>query len=72
MLFRPLFFLLGVIVGVFLIYTVKPDISVIMKYPHPDNCGKLTYKDKNGICYQYASEKVKCDGGPKQVPYPLQ
>jgi hypothetical protein len=72
MLFRPLFFLVGILIGVFLTYTIKPEVSAIIKYPHPDNCGKITYKDKNGICYQYVSQKLRCTGGPKEVPYPLQ
>jgi hypothetical protein len=72
MLFRPLFFVVGVLIGVVLVYTVKPEVSTIFKYPHPDNCGKVTYKDKNGICYKYVAEKMKCSGGPTEMVYPLQ
>ena len=31
------------------------------KYPTPDNAGKLTYKDKNDVCYKYSGKEVSCD-----------
>jgi hypothetical protein len=48
-------------------------MKTTLKYPHPDNVGKVTYKDKNGVCYQYAAEKQDCSANKeKQKPYPLQ
>jgi hypothetical protein len=73
MLFNPFIFIGGIVVGIFLVYAIKPDIKSTLKYPHPDNVGKLTYKDNNGICYQYKADKVDCSANKdKQVPYPLQ
>ena len=71
-MFRPLFFFLGIIVGVFLVYTIKPNMTTVTKYPHPDTVNAVTYKDKNGICYKYVADKVKCTGDSSEVPYPVQ
>jgi hypothetical protein len=73
MLFNPLIFIIGLLIGGFLVYSIKPDMKTTLKYPHPDNVGKVTYKDKNGVCYQYSAEKKDCSADKeKQKPYPLQ
>jgi len=70
--FRFLPFLFGIVIGIVGIYFVKPQETVIMKYPTPDNAGKVTYKDKNGVCYMYDTKKVECDKNEHRLKtYPL-
>ena len=54
-------FLLGLGLGIAGIYFLKPESTIVYKYPTPDNVGKLSYKDKNGVCYQYSGKEVNCD-----------
>ena len=54
-------FVCGIIVGVVGIYFIKPETTVIFKYPTPENAGTLTYKDKNSVCYKYSGKEVSCD-----------
>lgn len=64
--------ILGIIVGIVGIYYVAPDKNVVIKYPSPDSVEKTTYKDKNGICYQYVVKKTDCDKNEHRMkPFPL-
>ena len=70
--FRILPFVLGVILGIFGIYFVKPEQTVTYRYPTPDNAGTVTYKDKNGVCYTYSATTVDCDKNEAKLKqYPL-
>jgi len=40
---RVLPFILGIVVGIIGILFIKPEKTVIHKYPTPENAGKLTY-----------------------------
>jgi hypothetical protein len=53
--------LTGLVIGIIAILCVKPEETVIYKYPHPDIADKTIYKDKNGVCYRYKATKVDCD-----------
>lgn len=71
--FEVLPFLLGFLIGIFGILFWKPKPRVIIKYPHPTNVEKLTYRDPNGICYGYKVNEVSCDANEATLkPYPLQ
>jgi hypothetical protein len=63
-------FLIALSIGILYIYISKPAIKVIMKYPTPDNCGKIKYRDKANNCFEFAYEKVNCpsDGSAKSHP----
>jgi hypothetical protein len=64
--------LVGIIVGIVGILFIKPTQKLIYKYPTPENAGKITYKDKNGLCYKYASKEVNCDANEARLKdYPL-
>jgi hypothetical protein len=70
--FRILPFLFGIVIGIVGIYFVKPQEVVVMKYPTPENAGKVTYRDKNGVCYKYDAKKVECDKNEHRLKtYPL-
>ncbi len=51
----------GIVIGIIAILFIKPTKNVIYKYPTPETCGKITYKDKNGVCYKYTAKSVDCD-----------
>jgi hypothetical protein len=64
-------FLLGIVVGIVLVYMYKEQKVIIYDYPKPfDN---KIYKDKNNSCYQYVTKEVKCDENEKNIKqYPIQ
>ncbi len=64
--------LFGIILGIVGIYFIKPTQNVIYKYPNMENAGKLTYKDKNGLCYKYQYKEVDCDKNESRLKdYPI-
>ena len=71
--FTLLPFLVGILIGTFVLFFFKSEPVTIMKYPHPSNVDSRTYKDKNGVCYRYTSKEVNCDDNEAALkPYPLQ
>ena len=64
--------LLGIVLGIAGIFFLKPEATIVYKYPTPENAGKLTYKNKNGVCYQYSGKEVSCDANDAKLKtYPL-
>jgi len=62
----------GIVIGIIAFLFVKPQQNVVYKYPTPENAGKVVYKDKNGICYQYKAEGVDCDKNESRMKeFPL-
>ncbi len=40
---------------------LKPETKErVVKWPHPSNTGKVTYRDRNGLCYVFESQIVDC------------
>ncbi len=71
--FRIYPFLAGIVVGYLLLAFYKAEPRIIYEYPHPQNVNDRVYRDKNGICYKYSSEKVDCDSNEATIkPYPIQ
>jgi hypothetical protein len=67
----PLLF--GLFFGMFFVYTLKPAPTIIYKYPTLDNAGKVTYQDRNGVCFKYHADTVDCDKNQDRITvYPLQ
>ena len=65
-------FIFGIIIGVIAIFFVVPQKTVVHKYPTPENAGKITYKDKNGVCYKYNATVVDCDKNESRLKeFPL-
>jgi hypothetical protein len=62
----------GIVIGIIAFLFVKPQQNVVYKYPTPDNAGKVVYKDKNDICYQYKAKVVDCDKNESRMKeFPL-
>ncbi len=63
----------GVVIGFILLRMFAIDRPIFYKWPSPDNAGKVTYKDKNGVCYSYNSDVIDCKTkGITVKPLPLQ
>ncbi len=69
--------IVGLGLGFILLRMYAIDRPIFYKWPSPDNVGKVTYKDKNGVCYQYQGDIVDCAANkdkirstPLQVPQP--
>ena len=54
-------FIFGIAIGILYIYLMKPGYTRIVRYPTPETCGKIIYKDKGNNCFVYEYEKVLCD-----------
>lgn len=62
----------GLVIGVIAVLFIKPQMTVVYKYPTPDTAGKVVYKDKNGVCYKYNATKADCDKNESRLKdFPL-
>ncbi len=66
-------FLMGLTIGLFVVYILKPAPMVITKYPNLENSEHIVYKDRNGTCFTYETKTVDCDKSEDRIKsYPLQ
>ena len=63
----PLYFFISFCIGMFFVYISTPKPKVIIKYPTPENAGKVIYKDNSGVCYKYVANEVKCPANTKEI-----
>ena len=69
---HPFYFILSFAVGLLFAYISQPRPEVVYKFPSPTNAGHVVYKDKNGQCYKYKYDVVKCEGkDPNIKPQPI-
>lgn len=69
----PYYFILAFSFGVFLSYIFTPKPKIIIKYPTPQNSGKITYMDDGGVCYRYEAIEVDCPTDKSKIKtIPLQ
>lgn len=57
---NPLAFFLALAIGLFACYITKPTPQLVVKFPSPQNAGKIVYKDKNDGCFKIEAEQVSC------------
>ena len=62
-------FILAFCAGILYIYLAKPSYKKLIKYPTPETCGKIIYKDKSDNCFVYEYEKVACTND--KIPQPV-
>ena len=55
----PAFFI-ALAIGIFLTYVYAPQKKIIIKWPTPENAGKLIYKDNADSCYKYNAKEIPC------------
>jgi len=66
-------FLGGILLGLFMLFYYESPAQVVYEYPHPEKAENRPYKNKNSICYTYASKEVSCDANEATLKqYPLQ
>jgi len=58
--FEPLYFFIALFIGLFYTYLTTPMPEIIIKYPTPDNAGKIVYRDRADVCYKYDAKEVAC------------
>jgi len=64
---NPIVFIITFIIGVFIVYILQPDSIKVIKFPNPENAGKLTYQDETNNCYKYKATEVKCPSDPDLI-----
>ncbi len=57
---NPFYFLIAFFIGMFFTYISTPPPDIVIKYPTPDNAGKIIYRDTADVCYKYRAQKVDC------------
>ena len=57
---NPIAFFISLFIGFLVAYSIMPQPKIIVKYPTPENAGKVIYMDNKGVCYKYTSKEVKC------------
>ena len=55
-------FIIGVSIGIFVLYIYKPPPNIIIKHPTPENVDNTIYRNKDGGCYKYKAKEVPCNG----------
>ncbi len=54
-------FLIGAVSAAIVFYYFKPESTErVIKWPHPSNAGKITYRDRNGLCYAFEAQIADC------------
>lgn len=71
-LINPLVFFISLSIGLFFAYISTPVPDVVIKYPTPENAGKVMYMDSAKNCYKYRAKAVKCPKKKKAETMPIQ
>lgn len=56
----PNAFFISLALGLMFFYVIAPQKRVVIKYPNPENAGKVVYKDTNENCFKFKAEEVTC------------
>jgi hypothetical protein len=60
--FKIIPFLIGLVFAAVIFLGIKPEASErVVKWPRPENAGKVTYRDRNGVCYTFEAQITDCD-----------
>lgn len=53
-------FLISLAVGLFVVYILGPEETIVYMYPTPKNVRKMLFKDKTDECFKYVPTEVEC------------
>jgi hypothetical protein len=65
---RPVWFFLSFGVGLLVCYMFTPPPPVVVRFPSPNNAGKVLYRDDEDNCYAYKADAVECTSKSKEQP----
>ena len=63
----PLYFLVAFFIGIFYTYLTTPTPEIIIRYPTPENAGKIIYRDRADVCYKYKAKEVSCPANKSEI-----
>ena len=63
----PFYFFISLVIGLFFAYLFTPTPEVIIRYPTPENAGKIIYQDTNNICYKYKAKEIQCPSDKSKI-----
>lgn len=55
------YIILGLALGLFIIYVTSEPPKVVLKYPTIENIQNTTYVDDKGQCYKYYAIEIDCN-----------
>ena len=63
----PTAFFIALGIGIFISYILAQPKKVIIKWPTPENAGKIVYKDDADLCYKYKANEIPCPDDKSQI-----
>ena len=60
-------FIISFLVGLLLIIFLETEKEKVVVYPTVENVKEIEYVDKNGLCYEYRQELVKCPANSNNI-----
>lgn len=63
----PLSFFIAFGIGLFITYVTARPRRVVIKWPTPENAGKVIYKDQTENCYKYEANEVQCPDDKSKI-----
>lgn len=60
-------FLVSLSIGMLYVYIRTPTPKIVIKYPNPENAGKVVYKDESDSCYVYQALKTECPAKSSEI-----
>ena len=64
---NPTAFFIALAIGLFFTYILAPPKKIIIKWPTPENAGKIIYKDKADSCYKYKANEIPCPDDKSEI-----
>ena len=66
-------FLISLMVGLFFVYILGPDIKTVYIYPSPETMDKVLIKDKSDNCFRFNQVEIKCPSDAGSISHiPIQ
>lgn len=63
----PFYFILGLSIGLFVVYITNAPPKVIIVYPNPDNYQKFQYIDNADNCFNINQKEVSCPNNSDNI-----
>lgn len=60
MSFSGLYFLIGLLIGMCIVYAIVDKPKIVVKKPNDKNISNTSYIDGNKVCYKYEKQFISC------------